>query len=126
MAFSIKLNQSSGVPFYRQIVDQVRFAVLNGRAKPGEQLPTVRGLAVDLKINLNTVSRAYRELELAGWVVSQQGTGTFISETPPRDDKAAKQDQLIQLCDSFVQQLTEQQIPLEEALQLLQQRINKK
>ena len=59
-----KLDPKSGVPFYRQIIDQIRYGVASGRLKVGEQLPTVRALAVQLKVNLNTVSKAYRELEI--------------------------------------------------------------
>ena len=59
-----KLDPKSGVPFYRQIIDQIRYGVAAGSLKVGEQLPTVRALAVQLKVNLNTVSKAYRELEI--------------------------------------------------------------
>ena len=74
-----RLDMKSGVPFYRQIIDQVKSTMATGRLKPGERLPTVRQLAVDLSINPNTVSRAYTELELTGLVETQMGSGTFIS-----------------------------------------------
>jgi GntR family transcriptional regulator len=74
------LDPTGGVPFYRQIILQVEMAVADGRLKAGSQLPTVRGLAVDLQINPNTVARAYNELEIRGIVTTQQGTGTFVSE----------------------------------------------
>lgn len=74
------LDPSGGVPFYRQIILQVEMAIADGRLKAGSQLPTVRGLAVDLQINPNTVAKAYNELEIRGIVTTQQGTGTFISE----------------------------------------------
>ena len=74
-----RLDPSSGVPFYRQIIDQVLLAVADGRLKPGTQLPTVRQLAVDLSVNLNTVAKAYREMEIRGLVETQQGTGTFVA-----------------------------------------------
>jgi GntR family transcriptional regulator len=73
-----KLDPKSGVPFYRQIIDQIRYGVAAGSLNVGEQLPTVRALAVDLKVNLNTVSKAYRELEIQNILETQQGTGTFI------------------------------------------------
>jgi GntR family transcriptional regulator len=73
------LDQTSGVPYYRQIIKQVEMAISDGRLRKGSQLPTVRSLAVDLRINPNTVSRAYNELEIRGVVNTQQGTGTFIS-----------------------------------------------
>ena len=78
--FRFRLDGNSGVPVYRQIMDQVRGGIALGALGPGDQLPTVRQLAVDLAINPNTVVRAYRELELGGLLESNQGTGTFIRE----------------------------------------------
>ena len=68
-----KLDPKSGVPFYRQIIDQIRYGVASGDLKVGEQLPTVRALAVLLKVNLNTVGKAYRELEIKSILETQQG-----------------------------------------------------
>jgi len=73
------LDPKSGVPYYKQIIMQVELAIADGRLEKGEQLPTVRGLAVDLRINPNTVGKAYNEMEIRGIVTTQQGTGTFIS-----------------------------------------------
>jgi GntR family transcriptional regulator len=73
------LDAKAGVPFYRQIIDQIKFGIASGNLKLGEQLPTVRALAVELKVNLNTVSKAYKELEIQNILESQQGSGTFIS-----------------------------------------------
>lgn len=78
--FRFHLDLKSGVPVYRQIVDQVRGAIAAGSLSSGDQLPTVRQLAVDLEINPNTVVRAYRELEYGGLLETHQGTGTFISD----------------------------------------------
>jgi GntR family transcriptional regulator len=78
--FRFHLDLKSGVPVYRQIVDQVRGAIAAGSLGDGDQLPTVRQLAVDLAINPNTVVRAYRELEYGGLLETHQGTGTFISD----------------------------------------------
>ena len=80
------LDTRSGVPFYRQIIEQVKFAVAHGRLAPGEQLPTVRRLAVELSVNPNTVVRAYRQLEIEGVLVTQQGSGTFVGTEPPEID----------------------------------------
>src|SRR2546421_13130253 len=77
--FRFRLDLASGVPVYRQIIDQVRGGIASGSLSIGDQLPTVRQLAVDLSINPNTVARAYRELELVGVLETHQGTGTFIS-----------------------------------------------
>jgi len=77
---NLGLDVTGGVPFYRQIILQIEMAIADGRLQTGKQLPTVRGLAVDLQINPNTVARAYNELEIRGIVNTRQGTGTFISE----------------------------------------------
>src|SRR5216683_8073516 len=85
--FRFQLDLRSGVPVYRQIIDQVLIAVASGACAGGDQLPTVRQLAVDLSINPNTVVRAYRELEIRGILTTHQGTGTFISmaQVDPND-----------------------------------------
>ena len=77
--FEFKLDLKSGVPVYRQIIDQVQAGRAAGLLRPGAQLPTVRQVAVDLEINPNTVLRAYRELEIRGFLDTQQGTGTFVA-----------------------------------------------
>ncbi|MFZ0395449.1 MAG: GntR family transcriptional regulator [Terracidiphilus sp.] len=92
--FHFHLDQNSGVPVYRQIVDQVRGGVASGALGAGDQLPTVRQLAVDLEINPNTVVRAYRELEFGGLLQTQQGTGTFISEKKVARADAERERQL--------------------------------
>src|SRR5688500_20142518 len=94
------LDASSGVPFYRQIIDQVLLAVGDGRVKAGTQLPTVRQLAVDLSVNLNTVAKAYREMEIRGIVQTQQGTGTFgaaRAALKSRERRKALQDRVDRL-----------------------------
>src|SRR5512141_3515719 len=78
--FAFRLNGHSGVPVYRQLIDQVQGAIATGALKPGDQLPTVRLVAVELAINPNTVLRAYREMEIRGSLATQQGTGTFIAD----------------------------------------------
>jgi GntR family transcriptional regulator len=97
-----RLDPGSGVPFYRQIIDQVALAVADGRLKPGVQLPTVRQLAVDLSVNLNTVARAYREMEIRGLVTTQQGTGTFVSHRKPEKRSAERRKALDALVAQFL------------------------
>src|SRR5271165_6693835 len=80
--FTFRLDGHSGVPVYRQLIDQVQAAIASGVMRPGDQLPTVRLVAVELAINPNTVLRAYRELEIRGVLDTQQGTGTFIADRP--------------------------------------------
>jgi GntR family transcriptional regulator len=95
--FQFVLDLHTGVPVYRQIVDQVRGGIASGALPPGYQLPTVRQMAVDLEINPNTVARAYRELELGGLLETHQGTGTFINaQKIPRGD-AERERQLSQI-----------------------------
>jgi GntR family transcriptional regulator len=79
-SLEFSLDPKSGVPFYKQIILQIEMAIADGRLKTGAQLPTVRGLAVDLSLNPNTVARAYSELEIRGIVTTQQGSGTYISD----------------------------------------------
>ena len=97
-----RLDPSSGVPFYRQIIDQVLLGVADGRLTPGGQLPTVRQLAVDLSVNLNTVAKAYREMEIRGIVETQQGTGTFLAARKP-ERRAKDRDKALQaLLEQFL------------------------
>jgi len=97
--FRFRLDLHSGVPVYRQIIDQVRGGVASGTLKVGDQLPTVRQLAVDLAINPNTVVRAYRELELGGLLETHQGTGTFISAQKIRGGNEERARQLARIVE---------------------------
>src|ERR1700740_2991854 len=87
---SFALDAHSGVPAYRQIIDQITGGIASGTLKAGDQLPTVRQMAVDLTINPNTVMRAYRELEIRGVLDTQQGTGTFISHQKVKRDEVER------------------------------------
>src|SRR5436309_4410070 len=101
-SFQFRLDLRSGVPVYRQIIDQVLIAVASGAFAGGDQLPTVRQLAVDLSINPNTVVRAYRELEIRGILTTHQGTGTFITTASVDKNDAERQRRLSQLVSEFV------------------------
>lgn len=101
-AFQIHLDSRCGVPVYRQIIDRILGAIASGALRPGDQLPTVRQLAVDLAINPNTVVRAYRELEIRGVLETQQGTGTFIGAKKVEQDEAEHQRRLTQLVSDFM------------------------
>jgi GntR family transcriptional regulator len=100
--FPFRLDLASGVPVYRQIIDQILGGIASGGLVGGDQLPTVRQLAVDLSINPNTVVRAYRELEIRGVLTTQQGTGTFVTREPVRADVAERQRRLSQLVGEFM------------------------
>lgn len=95
------LDPKGGTPFYRQIIDQIKFGIASGSLKMGEQLPTVRALAVGLKINLNTVTKAYKELEIQSILETQQGTGTFIGKTDIKIPAEEKTKKLKSICNEF-------------------------
>ena len=79
----LNIDFRSGLPIYTQIVNQVQAQVAGGLLQPGDQLPTVRALAEELRVNFNTVARAYRILDEARIISTQQGRGTYITEIPP-------------------------------------------
>jgi GntR family transcriptional regulator len=100
--FHFHLDLQSGMPVYRQIADQVRGAIAAGALSSGDQLPTVRQLAVDLEVNPNTVVRAYRELEYNGLLETHQGTGTFISDQKMPRSGDERQRQLAQIVSDVI------------------------
>lgn len=95
------LDPKAGVPFYRQIIDQIKYGIASGKLKLGEQLPTVRALAVELKVNLNTVAKAYKELEILNILETQQGTGTFISKIEVNLSEKERNKKLQDICEEF-------------------------
>ena len=119
-----KLDLKSGVPFYRQIVDQIRYSIASKRLLPGEQLPTVRELAVQLEVNPNTVRKAYSELEILGVLDTQQGTGTFVSNQEVQIADAEKHRMLRQICDELVARGQQYNLTLREIVDHLQRRLN--
>ena len=86
-----QIEYNSGIPVYRQIINQASAAVAAGAFKPGDQLPTIRALSEQLKLNPNTVAKAYRELELKGVIISERGSGSFIQEQPSAPAPNAKE-----------------------------------
>jgi len=122
--FEFRLDQHSGVPVYRQMIDQVLGGIASGWLAPGDQLPTVRQVAVDLAINPNTVVRAYRELEIRGVLDTQQGTGTFVSQKPIARDEVERRRLLDQIVSDFVARAGAAGFTLEELLEQLQDRQN--
>ena len=114
--FEFTLNLHSGVPVYRQLIDQVRTGIASGSLAAGDQLPTVRQLAVDLAINPNTVMRAYRELELGGLLETHQGTGTFISDRKPERKTVERERQLSQMAGEFAARAGAAGFTLEELI----------
>jgi GntR family transcriptional regulator len=114
--FKFKLDSRSGVPVYRQIIDQVLGGIAAGSLKAGDQLPTVRQLAVDLAINPNTVVRAYRELEIREVLATQQGTGTFITEKKPQADELERRRRVSQLAGDLLARAGAEGITMQELL----------
>ena len=101
----IQIDFRSGVPIYIQISDQIRQFVVQGDLKPGSQLPTVRQLATDLRVNFNTVARAYRMLDEAGLISTQHGRGTYVWENPPPGaTHQLRQRSLQELTQDYLQQ----------------------
>jgi len=80
---NLELDFRSGIPIYLQVVDRIKEMIVNGKLKPGDQLPTVRTLALELRVNFNTVARAYRILDENEIISTQQGRGTYILDMPP-------------------------------------------
>ena len=118
-SFLFRLNLESGVPVYRQIMDQVRAGMASGSLVAGDQLPTVRQLAVDLAINPNTVARAYRELELGGLLETHQGTGSFISAQKIRRADAERERQLTQIVGDCVARAGAMGFTVEDVVEFL-------
>jgi GntR family transcriptional regulator len=118
-SFRLRLDLQSGVPVYRQIIDQVRGGIASNSLAVGDQLPTVRQLAVDLAINPNTVVRAYRELELGGLLETHQGTGTFISAQKMKGGNAERERQLTQIITDAVARAGAAGFTVEELIEQL-------
>jgi GntR family transcriptional regulator len=120
--FAFRLDAHSGVPVYRQLIDQVLGAIATGMLRTGDQLPTVRQVAVDLAINPNTVMRAYREMEIRGILDTQQGAGTFIAEQKEPAPKEERERQLAQLTGEFVSRAGLLGLTVEELMRALRDR----
>lgn len=114
--FAFRLNLRSGVPVYRQIIDRVHEGIASGALQVGDQLPTVRQLAVDLAINPNTVIRAYRELEMLGMTESHQGSGTFVRAQGKPDSKTQRRKRLQTLASEVAARAGEQGFTLTELI----------
>ena len=120
MEYSI--DPKSGVPFYRQIIERVKYSIARGLLVPGDQLPTVRQLAADLALNPNTIIRAYREMEIEGVLDTQQGSGTFVSNNRPEIDELERQRMLDQILTELVARANGYGFTLDDVLEGLRQR----
>jgi GntR family transcriptional regulator len=123
MPITFRLDSASGVPFYRQVIDQILAGIATGSLRPGEQLPTVRALAVELKVNLNTVGKAYKELEIRGVVTTQQGSGTYVAEVTVQRDEVERRRQVVQIVDDLLARTAAAGVPLEDVVAEVQLRL---
>ncbi len=92
----LNIDPDSSVPIYIQIEDRIHSMIAAGQLQPGEQLPTIRELAADIRVNLNTVARAYIELDREGVISTQRGRGTFVSDVPNKKQRERKRQKLLQ------------------------------
>lgn len=122
MPIRFRLDTASGVPFYRQVIDQTLAGIATGALAAGERLPTVRALAVELAVNLNTVARAYKELEIRGVLTGQQGTGTFVSTAEVKLDEVERRRRIAQLVGDFLARAAAQGLTLAELREALAER----
>jgi len=99
------LDQNDDVPIYRQIIRQIEYAVLSGRLKSGDRLPTIRSLAVELKTNPNTIAKAYGELEIRGILETQVGSGTYISDKKPTPEEEGPEQKIRELVGRFIKDM---------------------
>ena len=119
----ITINLTDGVSIYRQIVNQVKYLVASGLLQPGEELPPIRTLALQLKVTPNTIVRAYGELELSGVIQKRQGSGTFVSEGRPQQVALRERRRLIeQRIDALLAEAHQLNFTADDILRLVRER----
>ncbi|GAB4366654.1 MAG: GntR family transcriptional regulator [Spirochaetales bacterium] len=118
---SFRLDGSSGVPFYRQIIQQIEQAILARRLLPGDKLPTIRSLAIELKINPNTIAKAYNELEIRGIVVTQVGSGTYVADRKIDEAENEREKQIEESIARFLREMDALGVPRSELPGLIQE-----
>ncbi len=122
----IQIDKTSGVPIYTQIKEQITGLIHAGRLKAGDQLPTIRALAIDLAVNINTVALAYRELDGAGVIATRRGEGTFVASTPGATEmRRIRQKKLRELAQAFVAETRRLGYDAEEVQQALTEHLQK-
>jgi GntR family transcriptional regulator len=119
-AISFSLDPANGAPIYRQIIQQIEYAILSGRMHPGDRLPTIRSLAVELRINPNTIARAYSELEIRGILVTQVGNGTFVSDKKPEGEENARALKIREVLGRFIDEMRDLGIEKKELIKLIE------
>jgi GntR family transcriptional regulator len=119
MCFSLDTN--SGTPIYRQIIQQIEYAILSERMKVGDRLPTIRSLAVALKINPNTIAKAYSELEIRGILKTQVGSGTYISDKKPESMEDSRKQKIQEVLGRFMQEMKDLGVEKEMLMKLIEE-----
>ena len=121
---NLQIDFRSGLPIYIQIVNQVQAQVAGGKLNPGDQLPTVRALAEELRVNFNTVARAYRILDEARVISTQQGRGTYITEIPPpKVAEELRRESIRALTERFIDEAVRLDFSTEEISQTVEQQL---
>ena len=119
----ITINLADGVPIYRQIVNQVKYLVASGLLLPGEELPPIRTLALQLKVTPNTIVKAYGELEISGAIQKRQGSGTFVSEgRPPQVALKERRRVIEQRIDALLAEAHQLNFATDEILRMVRER----
>ncbi len=118
----LRISLQDGVPIYQQIVEQVKYLIAGGRLRPNDDLPPIRILAEQLRINPNTVARAYMELEREGLINMRQGFGSKVAEIKSRLPRREKLIMLIPHIDALLADSRNLDVPLEEVIGLLRER----
>ncbi len=121
----IQLNFKSGMPVYLQVVDQVKAAAASGALRPGEALPSIRPLAEELRINRNTVAKAYAELESQGVIETLAGRGCFLKENHSPFRKEVRLEMLAEEIDAAIVQAHHLRVPEKDFLALVNERLEK-
>jgi GntR family transcriptional regulator len=116
---NFSLNPANGVPIYRQIIQQIEYAILSGRVRPGDRLPTIRALAVELKTNPNTIARAYGELEIRGILATQVGSGTYIADKRPEPEEDGLGAKIREVLGCFMGEMRDLGLDKGEILRLI-------
>src|ERR1700704_6355126 len=119
----LQINYKSGKPVYLQVVDQIKSAAASGALKPGEALPCIRPLAEELRVNRNTIAKAYSELESMGVIETVPGKGCFLRETQSLLLKDVRRKMLIEEIDQAIVQAHHLQVPPREFLELIHERM---
>ena len=119
----LQINFKSGKPVYLQVVDQIKAAAASGALQPGEALPCIRPLAEELRVNRNTIAKAYSELESIGVIETLPGKGCFLKETQALLRKDVRRKMLIEEIDQAIVQAHHLQVPRHEFLELVHERM---